>query len=270
MSPPHEIATNSLVIGIPVRNQLDVVRNCFRNLLAWRPAESQIVIVDDDSDEDCRTYLQELAASTPDVQLLRNPRQRGFPYSCNEIIRQSSREVICLLNSDALVSPHWSEPILQVMSLHPSFAMAGPSTSFTHTRQSLPGLRELRTLQDEEILEEIADFVFHYYRGEYELLPTLGGFCLFLKREVVETIGYFDERFGLGCGEEDDFIARGRQANFEAVWVKYAYVHHIGHCSFTQELATDSAQLWTKNRLIYDIKRLRPGMGEIVHAPGDC
>jgi GT2 family glycosyltransferase len=93
---------------------------------------------------------------------------------------------------------------------------------------------------------------------------------LFLKREVVETIGYFDERFGLGCGEEDDFIARGRQANFEAVWVKDAYVHHIGHCSFTQELSTDSAQLWSKNRLIYDIKRLRPGMGEIVHAPGDC
>jgi GT2 family glycosyltransferase len=267
---PHELVPSSLAIGIPVRNQLDVVRNCLRSLLNWRPAGSQIVIVDDNSDGDCQNYLQEFTTRNRDVLLIRNRRQRGFPYACNEIIYQTSKDIICLLNSDALVSQDWAHHILSIMSLHPSFAIAGPSTSFTHTRQSLPELRQLRTLQDEDILKEIAGFVFHSFRGQWELLPTLGGFCLFFTREVVEKIGYFDERFGLGCGEEDDFIARGRQANFEAVWVKYAYVHHIGHCSFTQDLGEQSEYLWSKNRLIYDIKRMCPGMGEIVHAPGEC
>jgi O-antigen biosynthesis protein len=266
VSPPIEIPTSSLVIGVPVRNQMDVVQRCLSALLAYRPKGSQIVIVDDYSDDHCRRYLETFAERTPGIRLLRNRQQRGFPFSCNEIIQQTSQDVICFLNSDALVSPNWAEHVLQVMSLDASFAMAGPSTSFTHTQQSLLGLRELRKLQDIESVREIAQLVFECYRGQYQIVPKLGGFCLFLKREVVKKIGGFDERFGLGCGEEDDLIARGREANFQAVWVKYSYVHHVGHCSFTEEMGTESARHWARNKLIYEIKRLRPGMGEVVHA----
>lgn len=116
-----------------------------------------------------------------------------------------------------------------------------------------------------ETVAALARVVLHCYPGQYESMPTLGGFCLFFKREVVNRIGYFDERFGLGGGEEDDFIARSRRTGLKAIWVKYSYVHHFGHCSFTQEMESQSARLWAKNRLIYEIKQLRPEIREVVH-----
>jgi GT2 family glycosyltransferase len=225
------------------------------------------LIVDDASEPCCRDFLQEFAASTPDTGLLRNPGRRGFPYNCNEIIYNSSEETICLLNSDTLVSGDWDRSIMEVMSLDPSFAMAGPSTSFAHTPQELPTLRASRMEQTLKSVTRIAGDVYKRYKNQYQPLTRLGGFCFFFKRELIRRIGYFDERFGLGCGEEDDFVYRARRLGFRAIWVKYSYVHHFGHCTFTAELGKDSAQLWAKNKLIFEIKQLLPHLGEIVHPP---
>jgi GT2 family glycosyltransferase len=153
------------------------------------------------------------------------------------------------------------------MRLDPAFTLGGPSTCFTHTVQALPGLAAARLYQDAASVAQIGRRVHARFRGQYRVVPRLGGFCLFFRRDVVRRIGFFDERFGLGSGEEDDFVCRARAAGHRAVWAKAAYVHHFGHCSFSAELGAASAELWRRNRLIFEIKRLVPGLGEIVHAP---
>ncbi|MEW5923594.1 MAG: glycosyltransferase [Candidatus Zixiibacteriota bacterium] len=256
-----------LVVGVPVRNQLNFVRACLATLAKWRLPETEIIIVDDASNTPCRDFLEDFADREEGVALLKNDRQRGFPYNCNEIIYNSASETICLLNSDTLVTPNWDKYVLEVMALDDKNGLAGPSTSFTHTPQSLAGLRQIRMNHDEQTVVDIAASVYKQYRDKYEPMSQLGGFCLFFKRKVIKDIGYFDERFGLGGGEEDDFVFRARKAGYSAIWVKYAYVHHYGHCSFTEELGSASSDLWVKNNMIYKMKRLMPGMGEIRHLP---
>lgn len=258
-------AREQLVVGVPVRNQLPFVKACLKSLAKHRSPGTHILIVDDASGPECRDFLEEFTAETSGTDLICNSKQRGFPYNCNEIIYNSSTDTICLLNSDTLVAGEWDRFILEVMDLDASIGLAGPSTSFTHTPQLLPGLKALRMLQDEETVTQIANLVYQLYKNQYQPLPRLGGFCFFLKRELIRRIGYFDERFNLGCGEEDDFTYRARKSGYRAIWVKYSYVHHFGHCSFTAELGKDSAQLWAKNKLIFEIKQLLPFMGEIVH-----
>ena len=58
------------------------------------------------------------------------------------------------------------------------------------------------------------------------------GFCLVIRREVVERIGSFDERFGVGCFEDDDFCRRALQAGYRAVIAEDAFVHHFGTRTF--------------------------------------
>jgi GT2 family glycosyltransferase len=258
---------HSFVVGVPIRNQLPFVRLCMASLFAFNHPNTRILLVDDGSETPTQEYLVEISGR-PGVTLLRNERPRGVPYCFNEILYNSSEEEICFLNSDTLVTPQWDVHLSAVIESSQEIGMTGPSTSFTHTEQSLPGLLENRMSQDSASASQIAHRVYQFYRGQLKVLRTLGGFCLAVRRDVVRKIGYFDECFGIGAAEEDDFIARARDAGFLPVWVKYAYVHHFGHCTMTQELKGASAELWRKNRLIFEIKRLTPGLPELVHTPG--
>ena len=254
-----------LTIGVPVRNQLPFARACLESLARRRRPGTRILVVDDDSRADCSEYLEEFAIAMPATSLLRNSQRRGFPYNCNEILYNSSTPLICILNSDTIVAPGWEAFLVEALAANSECALAGPSTSFAHTAQCLSSLVASRMEQDETAVAAIGENVYRLYRGRYRLLPSLGGFCLLFTRDLVRRIGFFDERFGLGGGEEDDFIRRAKVAGFGAVWVMYAYVHHFGHCTFTDELGLASSALWTKNRLIYQIKKLSPEISPLIH-----
>jgi len=258
-------ATPELAIGIPVRNQLPFVQACLASIDRHSP-RAALVLVDDASEAPCRRWLEEYAAGRPHVLLLRNAQQRGFPYNCNEIFYNTDARMICLLNSDTLVSPEWEVRVLNTMASAPARALAGPSTCFTHTAQQLPGLLGERLEQNLDTVAQISGEVRRRFGGACRTLPTLGGFCLFVARELVRRIGYFDERFGLGAGEEDDFCYRAIKAGIRPTWVQGAYVHHFGHCSFTTELGAKSAELWARNRTLLELK-IAASLGEIVHSP---
>ncbi len=63
-------------------------------------------------------------------------------------------------------------------------------------------------------------------------VPRLVGFCLLIRRDVIEAIGGFDERFGVGCFEDDDYTLRAIQAGYRAVIAADAFVHHFGGRTF--------------------------------------
>ena len=46
------------------------------------------------------------------------------------------------------------------------------------------------------------------YSGQLRAVHRLTGFCLLVRREVLERIGGFDERFGAGFFDDDDLCVR--------------------------------------------------------------
>src|SRR5262249_37489727 len=48
--------------------------------------------------------------------------------------------------------------------------------------------------------------------GKWFTVPKLSGFCLLMKRAVLDTVGGLDERFGLGFLDDDDLAVRARRA----------------------------------------------------------
>ena len=100
--------------------------------------------------------------------------------------------------------------------------------------------------------------------GRREETDRLVGFCLLIRRAVVGDIGVFDERFGLGCFEDDDYCRRAVAAGWRAVIARDAYVHHYGGLTF-QSLAVDFAGLMQANRQQF----LRKWGGEAEDAATD-
>ena len=70
------------------------------------------------------------------------------------------------------------------------------------------------------------------YAGRVRPVHRLSGFCLLLKKEAIQRVGYLDERFEVGNYEDVDYCLRLRQAGYELVVAEDTYVHHSLHRTF--------------------------------------
>jgi len=61
-----------------------------------------------------------------------------------------------------------------------------------------------------------------------EKQQAVEGSCIFIKREVLDKIGYFDENYGMGYREECDLAFRAREAGYKIVSCPTAeYIHYV-------------------------------------------
>ena len=71
----------------------------------------------------------------------------------------------------------------------------------------------------------------------YPDLPTGVGFCLYLRRAMLDAVGLFDPAFGLGYGEENDLCLRAARAGWRNLLADNAFVVHTGGRSFVGQKA---------------------------------
>src|SRR5207244_7609631 len=77
-------------------------------------------------------------------------------------------------------------------------------------------------------------------------VERLTGFCLLVRREVLEKIGGFDERYGVGYFDDDDLCMQARQAGFQLVVAQNVFIHHFGNKTF-QRLGLDCRKQLREN-----------------------
>src|SRR3546814_12923259 len=66
-------------------------------------------------------------------------------------------------------------------------------------------------------------------------VPTGNGFCLYIKRDLIDAIGLFDEAsFPEGYGEEHDFCMRALAAGWYNMVAPRTRVHHVRSASFRE------------------------------------
>src|SRR4029079_7748143 len=103
-------------------------------------------------------------------------------------------------------------------------------------------------------VDSFADLVERVSRRERPRLPTGVGFCMLVRRALLDRVGVLDEqRFGLGYGEESDLCCRGTAAGFVHLLDDATYVWHRGQGSFG---ATRRARVRRSERTM---RRLHPG-----------
>jgi hypothetical protein len=119
--------------------------------------------------------------------------------------------------------------------------MLGAVSSWSAPSQLVPaGYRDLRDL------DRFADARWERYGPEVRPEAILLGFCLLIRREVLDTIGVFDEGFEIGNFEDGDLSMRATLAGFRLGVADGVYLHHYGSMTFRGE-NLDYQGLTTRN-----------------------
>ena len=224
----------SIDIIIPVYGALDALRACLDSIARETDlSRHRVILVADGPQESAVESLIAgfEAAHRASVRVLRNEQRRGFVVAVTRGMHESATDVV-LLNSDTIVTPRWIEKLIDAAY---SAADVGTVTPLSNhaTLCSVPRAFEENLLPTGFDIASFAALVETASARSYPRLPTGVGVCLYIRRALLDDIGYFDaDNFGLGYGEENDFCVRALARGWLHVADDATFIYHAGHRSF--------------------------------------
>src|SRR5260221_4682949 len=224
-------------IVVPVYNAPDDLRACVDSVLAHLRPDVRLVLIDDGSpDPRIAAYFAELEQRAhPQVALLRNEQNLGFTGTANRGMQRSRADVI-LLNSDTIVTAGWLDAIMHCAATDPR---TGTITPFSNNAEicSFPRFCEDNPWPAGADPEPVRKAIAEAAAPTYPDLPTGVGFCMYIRRALLDDVGLFDMAFGAGYGEENDLCLRAARAGWRNVLADNAFVVHAGERSLTGQKA---------------------------------
>lgn len=198
---------------------------CLRSL-EHVTSSSRVIVVDNGSHDGSVEYLQQHA---PYIDLIALPTNTGFGYACNQAISHALTDAACeyvwIINNDALVDPGALTALLNAAEQHPDAGILGTKIYYHDRRDTFwyAGARRRRY-----VLAAADTGRGQHDYGQFETVREVDyvfGAAMLIRREVLETIGTFDEQFFLYL-EDLDLCIRAQQANIRLLFVPEARIWH--------------------------------------------
>ena len=226
-------------IIIPVWNQLKETSRCVESVRENTKFPYRLIIVDNASDDGTRKYLESLRNNFPDMILERNDKNEGFIKAVNKGIKISDADYICLLNNDTIVTKVWLSEMIDVARSDEKIGIVNPASN--NLGQDIPkGMT----------IDGLAEVLKGKHKGESVGLGTAFGFCMLIKRDVINKVGFFDEIFDMGNFEDTDFCLRAKREGFKIVRSLASYVYHKRSTSF--KILKHHDRKFEKNKRIFE------------------
>lgn len=184
------------------------------------------------------------------IILHQNSENLGFIHTVNNFMKGTDDDIL-LVNSDVIVSLGCIGELLNTRQEHgPEL---GTITTFSNnaTIFSYPWSVAENGLSSLQAIEQIS---LAFFRQAHESgvkslqTPVSHGFLMFITRTAIQEVGFFDEYFGLGYGEEVDWAVRAAMKGFEHYLCTSTFAYHKGCASFGASTRLKAVQ--NSNRII--------------------
>ncbi|MBW2143093.1 MAG: glycosyltransferase, partial [Deltaproteobacteria bacterium] len=135
-----------------------------------------------------------------------------------------------MMNNDVVVTPGWLGRLITCAERDQKIGIVGPMTNY------VPGQQWVKEVTyNTTSLARLNKFSREFagkYSGQRKHVLRVVGFCMLLKRAVIDKIGGMDDRYGLGNFEDDDFSLRATLGGFESWIAEDCFIHHFGSRTF--------------------------------------
>lgn len=219
-------------IIIPIYNAYDDLCKCLQSVYQYTDLVKNRLILINDNSSDTRIEPYLNSQTKENIIIIHNNENKGFSNNINLGMDQSKERDVILLNSDTIVTKNWVEKIVECAYSDRAIGTVTPLSN-NATLCSVPNFCEENSLPEGMNIDQVAAIVEDCSLKKYPRITVAHGFCMFIKREVINTIGNFDaETFGRGYGEENDFCNRAEQMGYIHVMCDDTYIYHSGTKSF--------------------------------------
>lgn len=214
-------------IVILTYNKLDYTKQCIESIRNFTHSDYEIIIVDNASTDGTVEWLEQ----QKDIRVVLNKKNLGFPKGCNQGIEIATGDNILLLNNDVIVTENWLENLLTCLYSDESIGAVGPVTNSAAYYTSIKA--------DYQTLDQMHEFARIYNQSNPERWDErlkLIGYCMLVKKDIVDLTGNLDEQFTPGNFEDDDYSLRIRRAGYKLILCKDTFIHHYGSMSWRDNL----------------------------------
>lgn len=254
----------TLSVCIVSLNTCNYLRDCLQSLAENTRVDYEVIITDNDSTDGTQAML---AAEFPRVQLVQNQQNEGYTRPMNQALQRGRGRYLVQLNPDTLVLPGALDELIAFLEVNPQAGIVGPKV-----------LNRDQTLQKPCRRGEPRPWaVFSYFLGLSALFPKsrwfgeylmsykdenethtvagVSGSCMMIRREVIHSIGYLDERF-FAYQEDADYCFQARQAGWKVYYHPQAQIIHYGGMGGSRVQPFRSIYEWHRSYYLYYQKNL--------------
>ncbi|HXG68170.1 MAG TPA: glycosyltransferase family 2 protein [Blastocatellia bacterium] len=222
-----------------------LIRRCIESIVKAPPSISwELIVVDNASTDDSIDWLRspEAKALVGNIKfhLIENSDNMGFGKANNQAFKHTKAPLLLLLNPDTEVQLGAIDKLIATLKGDEQIGACGPRLiypdgSLQHSvyhnppapwEMLLNGLRLYkfipRSIRGELLLAS------HWDHGRRRAVSFLVGAAMLIKREVIEQVGGFDERFHMYM-EDTEWCLRATRSNWKLIFEPDALViHHQG------------------------------------------
>ena len=234
--------TPKVDVGVVSWNTRDLTVAALRRLLDTEQGCEIRVLVRDNGSSDGTAAA--IAASVPEAELDAGTDNLGFGAGMNSLMRRSSAPWFLALNSDAWPEPGAIGHLVDTGERHPPAAAVAPRLerpdgTLEHSTHPFPSILVAaaanfgghgwlpRSARDRLLFEG------GWAHDRERAVPWAVGAALLMRRDAIDTVGGFDERFFM-YAEDLEWCWRVRRQGWEVWFDPNAVVRHVGNASGTQ------------------------------------
>jgi len=214
-----------LSIIIVTYNSRGEIDEALRALREPRPrVDHELVVVDNASTDGTASHLR---ATWPAVRVIDAGANLGFAAANNVGIRQTSSELVLLLNPDTRAHGPAIDSLVAALDSRRDVAIVGPRIVDARGHAELSFGRMISPVGElrQKILQRMTAIVDDMTRRTRQV-EWVSGACLMIRRADLEACGLFDERFFMYT-EDVDLCASVRARGGNVLFLADAQIEHL-------------------------------------------
>lgn len=229
------------------------------------------IVVDNASKKEFSPPVGGSELRTGELKIIQNKENLGFSGGNNVGIRyalENNADYILILNNDTLVDKNLVLELVKVAQSDKSIGIITPKIYFAkgyefhknRYKESEEGkvIWYVGGLMDWRNVIGVHRGVDEVDGGQYEKVQEAdfaSGCCMFIKREVFEKIGFFDERYFLYY-EDNDLSQRAKSEGFKIIYSPKAVLWHKNAGSAGGSGSELQDYYITRNRLLFGMRHV--------------